>query len=293
MEHAVGARGTPNGHAQNRQPASFQSPLKSPNLNRALLFALAYVLLLTLVGIIYKDELSWTRRIAYLVACALLCLPICLAYGVVATHLSRLRARVTGMLSLAGSAVLSAGSAAVLVYGVDKMFRMGFMPNKMRDPYVLALALLLVCVSVAQYALARRHRLEDPAPRIEQDASRSDPETGAADRTETLETTFFRRLPAALGRDIVYLKMSDHYVEVFTTTGHAVILMRFGDAVTELGRLGMRVHRSYWVRHGQLERLVRHGRRRFVRLTGGHEVPVSRTYLPAIEAALEDNARSR
>ena len=39
---------------------------------------------------------------------------------------------------------------------------------------------------------------------------------------------FFRRLPSALGRDLVYLKMSDHYVEVFTTAGHTVLLMRLG-----------------------------------------------------------------
>ena len=62
--------------------------------------------------------------------------------------------------------------------------------------------------------------------------------------------------------------MSDHYVEVFTTAGHTVLLMRLGDAVAELEGLGLRVHRSYWVGHGHLERLLRRGRRRLLRLTG-------------------------
>lgn len=294
MERTVSAEGTPDDRTENRQPPSYQAPLKSPTLHRALLFVFAYVFLLTLIGIIYKNELSWTRRLAYLVVCALLCLPICVSYGILAAHLSRLRARIAGVLSFAGSALLSAGSATVLVYGVDRLFRTGFIPNKMRDPYVLGLAVLLVGVSVAQYAMTRRHNWQETAPRVEEPAEGAAAAggpgagTGLEGLVEEPGANFFRRLPAALGRDVLYLKMSDHYVEVFTTAGHAVILMRFGDAVAELGRSGIRVHRSYWVANGHLERLVRRGRRRFVRVTGGHDVPVSRTYLAAIEAVLAD-----
>lgn len=298
MERASVAEGTPDTSTGNQQSTSGQ-PLKSPILHRALLFVSTYVLLLTLIGIIYKNELSWKARIAYVVVCALLCLPICLAYGILAAYLSQLRARVAGVLSVAGSTLLSAGSSAVLVYGVDRMFRAGFMPNKMRDPYVLALVVLLVGVSLAQYAMTRRHRWVETAAGVEELAPKREPAEGTGPGTGVQGligdpgAEFFMRLPAGLGRDVVYLKMSDHYVEVFTTTGHTVILMRFGDAVTELGGLGMRAHRSYWMAYGHLERLVRRGRRRFVRLTGGHEVPVSRTYLPAIKAALEANARNR
>lgn len=67
---------------------------------------------------------------------------------------------------------------------------------------------------------------------------------------------------------------------------------RFGDATAELAGLGVRVHRSYWVGHDPMERLLRQGRRRFLRLTGGDDVPVSRTRLAAVEAALDANTRT-
>ena len=60
------------------------------------------------------------------------------------------------------------------------------------------------------------------------------------------QNSLFDRLPAALGRDVIYLEVSGHYVQVTTTVGSAVTLMRFSDAVDALGDLGMRVHRSYW-----------------------------------------------
>ena len=59
---------------------------------------------------------------------------------------------------------------------------------------------------------------------------------------------FLDRLPPELGRDLVYLRMADHYVEAFTTAGSTLVLMRFADAVAALEDAGgLRVHRSYWV----------------------------------------------
>ena len=298
MEREVSSERKLDDSKENQEPPPFQPPLKSPIVRRALISVFTYILLLTLTGIIYKGELSWSRRTGYLALSALLCIPICIFHGVLTEHLFRLRARAAGALSVVGSALLSAGSATVLVYGVDRLFRAGFMPNRMRDPYVLALAGLLVFASVAQYAMARRQRWEDKVPRAVELASGEEPRAGEGPGVrkgrvaETPGAGFFRRLPGGLGRDLVYLKMSDHYVEVFTTAGHTVLLMRFGDAVAELEGLGMQVHRSYWVGHGHAERLLRRGRRRLLRLTDGPDVPVSRTYLAAVEAALQADTRN-
>ena len=297
MEREVSSEGKPDDRTEHQESPPYQAPLKSPIVQRALISVVAYVLLLTLIGIIYKNELSGSRRTAYLAVSALLCIPICIFYGILTDHLSRLRARVAGILSMVASALLSAGSATVLVYGVDRLFRVGFTPNRMRDPYVLALAGLLVFASVAQYAMVRRQRWEDMLPRVEEARSGGEAEAGEGptgkveEQPEAPGSHFFRRLPSELGRDLVYLKMSDHYLEVFTTAGHTVLLMRLGDAVAELEGLGMQVHRSYWVGNGHLERLVRRGRRRLLRLTGGHDVSVSPTYLAAVEAALEADTR--
>ena len=52
------------------------------------------------------------------------------------------------------------------------------------------------------------------------------------------------RLPEEIGRDIVYVHASGHYVEVFTTGGTAVVLMRLSDVARALDGQGMQTHRS-------------------------------------------------
>ena len=97
---------------------------------------------------------------------------------------------------------------------------------------------------------------------------------------------FLDRLPEKLGRDLVYLKTADHYVEAVTTAGSTLVLMRFVDAVAELdGAGGLRVHRSYWVARHHVKDAARRDGRTTLRLTGGHEVPVSRTHMAAVRAA--------
>ena len=97
---------------------------------------------------------------------------------------------------------------------------------------------------------------------------------------------FFKRLSPAVGRDVVCLRVSGHYVEVTASGGSDVILMRLADAVDALGGLGMQVHRSYWASFDHMQRLVRRDGRMLLRLTGGREIPVSRPYLKAVRAAV-------
>ena len=92
----------------------------------------------------------------------------------------------------------------------------------------------------------------------------------------------FARIPASLGRDLVYIKVSGHYLEIVTTLGSAVIVQRFSDAVEELRDRGLQIHRSYWVAHAHIRRVVRRDYRTLLHLDGGYEVPVSRTFLPAV-----------
>ena len=99
--------------------------------------------------------------------------------------------------------------------------------------------------------------------------------------------SLFDRLPGELGRDVIYLKIDDHYVETHTTSGSGSALMRFSDAIDEVADQGMRVHRSYWAAHAHMVALVRRDGRAMLQLTGGHEVPVSRTYLPSVRAAVQ------
>ncbi len=86
------------------------------------------------------------------------------------------------------------------------------------------------------------------------------------------------RLPRRLSRDVICLRAVEHYIDVTTVDGSALVLKQFAQAADELRERGMRVHRSYWVAHAHVDRLVRREHRTLLRLSNGEEVPVSRTY---------------
>ena len=55
---------------------------------------------------------------------------------------------------------------------------------------------------------------------------------------EKAQAGFFDRLPVRMGRDLIFLKADDHYLDVYTVAGHGLLLMRLVDAVSELGTSG-------------------------------------------------------
>ena len=100
---------------------------------------------------------------------------------------------------------------------------------------------------------------------------------------------FVSRLPAALRRDIIALEAEDHYLRVHTLHGSALILLRLADAAALIdARLGLRVHRSWWVAKDGVRALETTPGRAIARLIDGTAVPISRSYLPAARAALAD-----
>jgi hypothetical protein len=98
---------------------------------------------------------------------------------------------------------------------------------------------------------------------------------------------FVAKLPAALRRDILALEAEDHYVRVHTLHGSALILMRLADAVAVIDpRLGVRVHRSWWVAKSGVRALERASGRAIARLVDDTAVPISRSHLPAARTVL-------
>lgn len=105
----------------------------------------------------------------------------------------------------------------------------------------------------------------------------------------------FQRVPAHLGRDVVCLRAQDHYLEVVTTTGSALVLMRLSDAERDLAGLrGMRVHRSWWVALDHVAEFSQaEGGGVSLTTTTGHTIPVARAQRAALRAALlEPEGRS-
>lgn len=94
------------------------------------------------------------------------------------------------------------------------------------------------------------------------------------------------RIKPGLGARLTRLTMQDHYVEVFTTKGSQLVLMRFADALEEVEPTpGWRIHRSHWVAEAAMADIRRSDGKTFVVLTDGAELPVSRTYLPDLKEA--------
>lgn len=101
------------------------------------------------------------------------------------------------------------------------------------------------------------------------------------------------RLPAEIGRDVVYVHVSGHYVEVITTAGTAVVLMRLSDVARALKDQGMQTHRSYWAAYRHIVRLESVDHRVALHLTGGHRVPVSRSFRADVRAYMADREDDR
>ena len=95
---------------------------------------------------------------------------------------------------------------------------------------------------------------------------------------------------------LVSLSVQDHYVEVSTTQGASLVLMRLADAIGETeGAVGLQVHRSHWVATDAVKIGVRTGDRALLTMNDGREIPVSRTYLKTVKEAglLDENGMQR
>lgn len=110
----------------------------------------------------------------------------------------------------------------------------------------------------------------------------AEPVADTADPTEA----FLRRIPLDKRGALIRLEAQDHYLNVVTTAGAALILLRMADAESELdGAHGLRVHRSHWV---AIDRVLGHRRRDgrdFLITADEGEVPVSRSFRAAVKAA--------
>ena len=85
---------------------------------------------------------------------------------------------------------------------------------------------------------------------------------------------------------LVSLSVTDHYVEVATSKGRALVLIRLSDAIKETSpTAGLRIHRSHWVALEAVVRVLRLDGRLVVELKDGRRLPVSRSYAGDLRAA--------
>lgn len=98
---------------------------------------------------------------------------------------------------------------------------------------------------------------------------------------------FRQKLPLPLRRaEILALSAEDHYVQVLTDRGRALVLAPLSEAAEALGSdTGLRIHRSHWVARRALESPGTTLSRTAIRLADGTELPVSRSGRRALHHA--------
>ena len=82
------------------------------------------------------------------------------------------------------------------------------------------------------------------------------------------------------------LTVQDHYVNIRTTNGSELVLMRLADAIREVGDTkGLQVHRSHWIAVDQVTAASRKGDGAVLSMTQGDDIPVSRANVAKIREA--------
>ncbi|MBN8431403.1 LytTR family transcriptional regulator DNA-binding domain-containing protein [Microbulbifer salipaludis] len=97
---------------------------------------------------------------------------------------------------------------------------------------------------------------------------------------------FMANLPVEKRGALLCLEMADHYLTVHTDKGFHMMLMRLKDATALLSRYpGLQTHRSWWVAHDAVVKVVKDGRKLHLQLSNDVNVPVSRSFIDNVKAA--------
>lgn len=111
---------------------------------------------------------------------------------------------------------------------------------------------------------------------------RGDPDAA----TVRVAPKILERLPLPERGELVSLSVNDHYVDIVTSKGRSMLLMRLSDAIGETeGVAGVQIHRSHWVALEGVAKVHRAGGKVTVETSTGDRLPVSRGFLPAVRAA--------
>ena len=286
-----------------------------------------FVVLVTIIAPFGTNSVPVPVRFAHWGLCAVLGWPVCYGTNAAALYIVRSWSARSAVLGLAMTVLVLAACCTAMVHTLGELIAPDPFGVGLHERYLMAVVAMLgcqallwyvACMQAAQKLVARR-RPEAVSGSRTASAVADDgrgPNGGAAESAQPDPTVaglgggaqspsatrgsnerrdrFHDRLGPEVGRDIVYLKVDGHYIDVMTTTGSAVVMMSLADAVADLGDLGMQVHRSYWIAHDHVRDTVRRDNRTMLRLTGGHRVPVSDTYLPAVRVRhMRRDGRSR
>lgn len=125
----------------------------------------------------------------------------------------------------------------------------------------------------------------EPPPELRLIADSSQPTAVARTPTPQVDMAgrrFLATLPGIAGKDVVAIASDLHYLNVWTVGGRTTVLGKLRDVVEDLGDTGMQVHRSHWVAHAHVRRIVGTGGDAACILSNELRVPISRRRWKAV-----------
>lgn len=247
------------------------------------------VLLAAMAGPYFTlERLSFPERLVYW-GIALLC------SGVLMTFLSIYAYRLTAhrnwnwavVAILAGAAgVLPVIATLYLAEGMVTGFKEGWRDWATPFSLVISVAPPLIAVTLAVNLAIRLLDPDPPAADI--------PQKPQKEIASPALSAFHRKIPQHLGQDIITVRAQDHYVEVTTPNGAAMILTRLSDAVAQLEGHGcVRVHRSWVLNLSHVLRVGPGANGLEITMTNDQQVPVGRSYRAAFDAALQNRTEAK
>ena len=207
-----------------------------------------------------------------------------LALACILPAVAWLSRRIPDIACVLGGSLAAAVPGTILVSALELLFS-GALPEPLgTGELFVAVALVHLVIGLIVWGTVELPmRTGSGAPFSE--PARADGQAGDPNAA-TAAPPLLDRLPADRRGRLLHLQMRDHYVEIHTDRGSDLVLMRFGDALKELGGTeGMQVHRSHWIARAAVSRIVRRTGRTVAVLANGAEVPVSRRYVRALREA--------
>ena len=187
--------------------------------------------------------------------------------------------------TLAGIAgVLPIVATVYLAEGLATGFAPGWLIAYRPTTLISHVALSAITVTLIVNGLIEfRERVRADAP----------PRPVAKEKNHTFTPTILQcKLPHHLGHDIISVRAQDHYIEVTTPKGSAMVLMRLGDAIGDLEPLnGLQVHRSWWINLSHVVQARRGPNGPELILDSDQKVPVGRSFRKAFREATQDHLR--
>ncbi|WP_293452642.1 LytTR family DNA-binding domain-containing protein [Planktotalea sp.] len=111
-------------------------------------------------------------------------------------------------------------------------------------------------------------------------------EVPAQQRAPTTVPTLMDRIALDKRGSLISMSVQDHYVEVTTTAGSSLLLMRLTDAMRETSGIdGLQVHRSHWVERAHVVATERDADKALLTLSDGRTLPASRSHIKALKDA--------